>query len=95
MCNDGAIPSGKAECRPPLREFPEPEHWMDGYEVARRLRQQALLNGVKLIAITGYGRESDLLRSQEARFDHHLVKPVNPLKLLELLATFTALPSPA
>jgi PAS domain S-box-containing protein len=62
---------------------------MDGYEVARRLRQDAELKGVKLIAMTGYGRESDLQRSQEAGFDHHLVKPVNPLRLLELLATFT------
>ncbi|MGH7172646.1 MAG: hypothetical protein ACRELG_20385 [Gemmataceae bacterium] len=44
---------------------------------------------MKLIAMTGYGRESDLQRSQEAGFDHHLVKPVNPLRLLELLATFT------
>jgi PAS domain S-box-containing protein len=67
---------------------------MDGYEVARRLRQHADLKGVRLIALTGYGRESDLQRSQEAGFDHHLVKPVNPLKLLELLATLTVEPQP-
>jgi CheY-like chemotaxis protein len=67
---------------------------MDGYEVARRLRQHPDLKGVRLIALTGYGRESDLQRSQEAGFDHHLVKPVNPLKLLELLATLTVEPQP-
>jgi CheY-like chemotaxis protein len=67
---------------------------MDGHEVARRLRQHPDLKGVRLIALTGYGRESDLQRSQEAGFDHHLVKPVNPLKLLELLATLTVEPQP-
>ena len=67
---------------------------MDGHEVARRLRQHPGLKGVRLIALTGYGRESDLHRSQEAGFDHHLVKPVNPLKLLELLATLTVEPQP-
>lgn len=67
---------------------------LDGYEVARRLRQHPELQGVKLIAMTGYGRESDLQRSQEAGFDHHLVKPVSPLRLLELLATFATQPPP-
>jgi PAS domain S-box-containing protein len=60
---------------------------IDGYEVARRVRQHPELKDVQLVALTGYGRESDLQRSQEAGFDHHLVKPVNPLTLLELLAT--------
>jgi PAS domain S-box-containing protein len=67
---------------------------MNGYEVARHLRQHAELKGVKLIAMTGYGRESDRQRSQEAGFDHHLVKPVNPLRVLELLATLTTQPGP-
>jgi PAS domain S-box-containing protein len=62
---------------------------MDGYDVARKLRQQPDFEGMKIVAMTGYGRESDLERSQQAGFDHHLVKPVNPLKLLELLATFS------
>lgn len=63
---------------------------MDGYEVARRLRQHPLLRNAWLVAITGYGRESDRQRSKEAGFDHHLVKPVGPEKLevlLTLLAT--------
>ena len=38
--------------------------------------------------MTGYGQESDRKRSQEAGFDHHLVKPVEPARLQELLGTF-------
>ena len=45
----------------------------DGYEVARRIRQQPRLKDVVLIAITGYGKETDRQRSQGAGFDHHLV----------------------
>ena len=37
--------------------------------------------------MTGYGQDSDRQRSQEAGFDHHLVKPVDPQKLQDLLAT--------
>ncbi len=58
---------------------------MDGYEVARHLRQDENLAGVKLVAVSGYGQESDRRRSQEAGFDQHLVKPVDPGILLELL----------
>ena len=43
------------------------------------------LSEVKLVAVSGYGQESDRRRSREAGFDHHLVKPVDPDKLLELL----------
>ena len=60
---------------------------MDGYEVARRLRQQPELNDIKLIALTGYGQDSDRQRSYEAGFDYHLVKPVAAQKLEEFLAT--------
>ncbi len=59
---------------------------MDGYEVARRLRQYPQLKDVRLIAATGYGQESDRQRTQEAGFDHHLVKPVDVEKLEELMA---------
>ena len=48
---------------------------MDGYEVARRLRERVL--DLRLIAISGYGRDGDTLRAQEAGFDVHLVKPVD------------------
>jgi PAS domain S-box-containing protein len=59
---------------------------MDGYEVARRLRRDARLKGLKLIALTGYGQDSDLQRAKEAGFDHHLVKPAGLEKIEELLA---------
>ncbi len=60
---------------------------MDGYEVARRLREQEALAEALLVALTGYGQEEDLRRSQEAGFDHHLVKPVEPATLFTLFAS--------
>ena len=59
---------------------------MDGYEVAARLRQEEALQGATLIAVSGYGQDSDRRRSREAGFDQHLVKPVDPEELLALLA---------
>jgi PAS domain S-box-containing protein len=59
---------------------------MDGYEVARRLRANADLKETVLVAITGYGQEDDRRRSREAGFDHHLVKPVDPTRLQEVLS---------
>lgn len=47
----------------------------NGYEVAAQLRRQASLAHVVLVAMTGYGQESDRQRSRDAGFDHHLVKP--------------------
>jgi PAS domain S-box-containing protein len=62
---------------------------MDGYEVARRLRQQSDLKDVVLVALTGWGQEEDRRRSREAGFDRHLVKPVEPSALEALLADVT------
>jgi CheY-like chemotaxis protein/two-component sensor histidine kinase len=59
---------------------------MDGYEVARRLRALPGLDGVLLIAMTGYGQDRDRRRARRAGFDHHLVKPVDPEALRRLLA---------
>jgi len=59
---------------------------IDGYEVARRLRQVPSLAGILMVAMTGYGQERDRQLSREAGFDHHLVKPVDPVKLQGLLA---------
>jgi CheY-like chemotaxis protein len=50
---------------------------MDGCELASRLRTVPGLAEVRLIAITGYGQESDRRRARDAGFHHHLVKPVN------------------
>jgi CheY-like chemotaxis protein len=59
---------------------------LDGYEVARRLQREPQLRQLKLIAQTGWGRDEDRLRSAEAGFAHHLVKPVEIDKLEDLLA---------
>ncbi len=59
---------------------------MDGYEVARRLRAEPTLEGLTLIALTGYGTEADRRQSAAAGFDAHLVKPVEPESLRQLLA---------
>ena len=50
---------------------------LDGYELARRIRLNTLLEGVVLVALTGYGQDSDRQRAREAGFDHHLVKPAD------------------
>jgi CheY-like chemotaxis protein len=55
---------------------------MDGFAVATALRGNPATADVRLIAITGYGREEDVRRAREAGFNHHLVKPVDPERLL-------------
>ena len=59
---------------------------MDGYEVARRLRGEAILQKTLLVAQTGWGQEEDRFRALQAGFDHHLVKPVELTALQTLLA---------
>jgi PAS domain S-box-containing protein len=59
---------------------------MDGYEVARALREIPDLEEVTLVALTGYGQDSDRVRSSRAGIDHHLVKPVDPDQLRRLIA---------
>jgi len=58
---------------------------MDGYEVARRLRQLPGLSGMVLVALTGYGQEEDQNRAREAGFDYHFTKPVDLADLRKLL----------
>jgi CheY-like chemotaxis protein len=65
---------------------------LNGFEVAKRLRQQPTLKNAVLVAMTGYGQESDRRRSQEAGFDHHLVKPGDFGKVLQILETVSASP---
>jgi signal transduction histidine kinase/DNA-binding response OmpR family regulator len=60
---------------------------LDGLEVARRLRAMNLSPRPMLVALTGYGQNDDVRRSQEAGFDHHLVKPTDPQTLMALLAS--------
>ncbi len=63
---------------------------MDGYEVAKRIRQQPALQNVVLVAISGYGQDTDRQRSQEAGFHAHLVKPADFGKVQQILATVSA-----
>jgi signal transduction histidine kinase len=58
---------------------------LDGYEVARRIRSEEWGRSVLLVALTGWGQDSDRRRSLEAGFDRHLVKPVELARLNELL----------
>jgi CheY-like chemotaxis protein len=58
---------------------------MDGFAVARALRDGPATAAARLIAVTGYGREEDRRRALESGFDRHLVKPVNPDELLRQL----------
>ncbi len=60
---------------------------IDGYEVARRLRATEEGKGLVLVALTGYGRPEDRDRALAAGFDAHLVKPVDPEELNEVLVT--------
>jgi signal transduction histidine kinase len=59
---------------------------LDGYQVARRLREEVGLNHALLVAMTGYGQPEDRRRSREAGIQYHFVKPVEPLVLRNLLA---------
>lgn len=59
---------------------------MDGYELAARLKKNEGTSQITFIAVTGYGQAQDRLRSTEAGFAHHLVKPVDAVKLTDLLS---------
>lgn len=58
---------------------------MDGTEVCRRVRGLDASYRPMMVALTGWGQEGDVRRTRDAGFDHHLVKPVDPEQLLELL----------
>jgi len=60
---------------------------LDGFEVAKRIRQHPTLKSIVLVAMTGYGQKTDRQRSQEAGFDHHLVKPADFGEVQKILAT--------
>jgi PAS domain S-box-containing protein len=76
--------SAMAEYRPAIVLLDIGMPGMDGYEVARRIRQQPEYKDVTLIALTGWGQESDRRRSQSAGFDYHLTKPAD-INVLETL----------
>ena len=59
---------------------------LNGYEACRKIRQEDWGKDICLVAVTGWGQDTDRHRSQEAGFDHHLVKPVDTNALMDLLA---------
>ena len=63
---------------------------LNGYEAARRIREQQRDKGLMLVALTGWGQEEDRRRSEEAGFDAHLVKPVDLAALSKLLVELDA-----
>ena len=65
---------------------------VDGLQLAKWVRQEPTLRNVLLIALTGYGLDSDKERIRQAGFDHHLVKPVSFEKVQSILATATRKP---
>ncbi|MDB5335093.1 MAG: sensor hybrid histidine kinase, partial [Planctomycetaceae bacterium] len=65
---------------------------LNGYDVCRRIREQAWGAKMDIIALTGWGQAEDRQRTKEAGFDHHLVKPVDVARLKELLDEAAAQP---
>ncbi len=65
---------------------------LNGYEAARRIREQPGGGDIVLIAVTGWGQEEDRRRSKEAGFNHHMVKPLEPAALEKLLAGLQVMP---
>jgi CheY-like chemotaxis protein len=63
---------------------------IDGYEVAKRIRREPTLKNVMLVALTGYGQESDRQRTREAGFNHHLVKPADFANVQSILSAVAA-----
>ncbi|MFI5398062.1 MAG: response regulator [Candidatus Binatia bacterium] len=63
---------------------------MDGYQIAKQLRQQQGGEKVVLVALTGFGEDEDRRRSSEAGFNHHLVKPVDPDVLQQFLSNLVS-----
>jgi PAS domain S-box-containing protein len=66
---------------------------LSGYEVVQRIRQQPWGKDMKLVAVTGWGQEEDKRRSKEVGFDYHVIKPVEPADVEELLRKLC--PAPA
>jgi CheY-like chemotaxis protein len=62
---------------------------LNGYDLARRLREHRGNGSLVLVAVTGWGQENDKLRAAQAGFDHHLVKPLNPGELPAILHAAT------
>ena len=89
VANDGAAAFDMAENFIPDFAFLDiglPK--INGYDLARRLREIPALKACVFVAVTGWGQEDDRRKAREAGFDHHLVKPVEPEQILEAIATY-------
>ena len=65
---------------------------LSGYDACRYIREQPWGREMYLVALTGWGQETDRRRTEEAGFDQHLVKPVHSADLMQLLATLPSTP---
>ena len=63
---------------------------IDGFEVAARIRAEPEHRGILIVGVSGYGQEEYRLRSKQAGFDYHIVKPIEPSVLTGLLASMRA-----
>jgi CheY-like chemotaxis protein len=75
-----------AEFRPELIVLDIGMPGLDGYEVCRRIRQHPWGQAIVIAALTGWTRDEDRDRSEQAGFNHFLVKPVDPKALEDLIA---------
>jgi CheY-like chemotaxis protein len=78
-----------AEFRPDLIVLDIGMPGLDGYEVCRRIRQHDWAQTIVIAALTGWSRDEDRDRSEQAGFNHFLVKPVDPKALEDLIAGVT------
>jgi PAS domain S-box-containing protein len=86
VAHDGEQALNLAVAQPPEIAFLDigmPQ--MDGFELARRFRQNPGIAGTTLVALTGWGQDADRRRTREAGFDHHFVKPIDTDSLTTLL----------
>jgi CheY-like chemotaxis protein len=60
---------------------------LNGYEAAQQIRQRSWATSTVLVALSGWGQNADRDRSKQAGFDQHLVKPVDPQALMQMLAS--------
>ena len=91
--NDGAAAvEAAASFRPQVALIDIGMPKLNGYQVCQQIRQQEGGMAMVIIAITGWGQPEDRRKSAEAGFNHHLVKPVDPSELAQLLAKIAGSP---
>jgi CheY-like chemotaxis protein len=84
----GAV-AAAAEFRPDVALLDIGMPHLNGYDAARKIREQSWGKGMVLVAMTGWGQQEARQRSRLAGFDAHLVKPVHPNTIVELLANLS------